>query len=114
MSIAVRERRTEIAVLKTLGFRSGQVMGLVVAESLLIAILGAALGIGGSQGLLWLFSHAPVIRNALAGFGLSALSLRPLVALLGLGVALFLGLLAGFVPAFGAYRAKITDMLRTA
>ena len=37
MSMAVRERRTEIAVLKTLGFRGGQVMGLVVAEALLMA-----------------------------------------------------------------------------
>ena len=36
MSMAVRERRKEIGVLKTLGFTSGQVMGLVVAESLLI------------------------------------------------------------------------------
>jgi putative ABC transport system permease protein len=114
MSIAVRERRTEIAVLKTLGFRSGQVMGLVVAESLLIGILGAALGIGGAQGLLWVLSHAPEVRSVLAGFGLSALRLQPLVALLGVAVALFLGFLAGFVPALGAYRAKITDMLRTA
>ena len=39
--------------------------------------------------------------------------LRPLVGLLGLCVALFLGFAAGFVPAWGAYRARITDMLRT-
>jgi putative ABC transport system permease protein len=113
MSIAVRERRTEIAVLKTLGFRSGQVMGLIVAESLLIAVFGAALGIGVSQGLLWMLSHAPAVKDLLAGFGLSALTLQPLVAALGVAVALFLGLLAGLVPAVGAYRAKITDMLRT-
>ena len=40
MSMAVRERRTEIAVLKTLGFSSGQVMGLVVAEAVLLGALG--------------------------------------------------------------------------
>jgi putative ABC transport system permease protein len=114
MSIAVRERRTEIAVLKTLGFRSAQVMGLVVAESLLIALLGAAVGIGGARGLMWVLSGVPAIKDTLAGFGLSGLGLQPLVALLGLGVALFLGLAAGLVPALGAYRAKITDMLRTA
>jgi len=50
MSIAVRERRTEIAVLKTLGFSSRQVMGLVVAESVLIGVMGGALGIGAAQG----------------------------------------------------------------
>jgi putative ABC transport system permease protein len=113
MSIAVRERRTEIAVLKTLGFRSAQVMGLVVAESLLIAVLGATVGIGGAQGLLWVLSQAPAVRDLLAGFGLSGLALKPIVAALGVAVALFLGLVAGFVPALGAYRAKITDMLRT-
>jgi putative ABC transport system permease protein len=113
MSIAVRERRTEIAVLKTLGFTSRQVMGLVVAESVLIGVLGGALGIGASQGLMWLLTHAPGIRDALAGIGLSELNLRPLVAGLGFANSVFLGLVAGLVPALSAYRARITDMLRT-
>jgi len=113
MSIAVRERRKEIGVLKTLGFTSRQVMGLIVAESILIAVLGGALGVAGSQGLMWLLTHAPGIKDALAGLGLSELNLRPLVALLGFGVALFLGFAAGFLPALNAYRARITDMLRT-
>jgi putative ABC transport system permease protein len=113
MSIAVRERRKEIGVLKTLGFTSSQVMGLVVAESVLIGVLGGALGIGGSQGLMWLLTHTPGVQDALAGIGLSELSLRPLVAAIGFGNAVFLGFAAGFVPALGAYRARITDMLRT-
>jgi putative ABC transport system permease protein len=113
MSIAVRERRKEIGVLKTLGFTSGQVMGLVVAESLLIAALGGGLGIAGSRGIMWAVTHTPGIKDALAGIGLSELTLRPLVAALGFAVAVFLGFAAGFVPALGAYRARITDMLRT-
>jgi len=113
MSIAVRERRTEIAVLKTLGFTSRQVMGLVVAESVLIGVMGGAIGIGGSQGLMWLVTHTPGIRDALVGIGLSELNLRPLVAGVGFANAVFLGFVAGFVPALGAYRARITDMLRT-
>ena len=113
MSIAVRERRKEIGVLKTLGFTSGQVMGLIVAESLLIGVLGGALGLAGSQGLMYMLTHAPGIKDALAGLGLSELTLRPLVAALGFGVAIFLGFAAGFLPALSAYRARITDMLRT-
>jgi putative ABC transport system permease protein len=114
MSMAVRERRTEIAVLKTLGFKSGQVMGLVVAEALLIGLLGGLIGVGGSEGILWTLTHAPGISGALAGIGLSDLNLRPVVAALGFANALFLAFLAGFVPALGAYKARITDMLRTA
>ena len=45
MSMAVRERRTEIAVLKTLGFSGGLVMALILAESLLLGVLGGALGL---------------------------------------------------------------------
>ncbi len=113
MSMAVRERRTEIAVLKTLGFRSGQVMGLVVAEALLIGILGGAIGVAGADAILWTLTHAPGIGAALAGIGLSELNLRPFVAALGFSIALLLAFLAGLVPALGAYRARITDMLRT-
>ena len=113
MSMAVRERRTEIAVLKTLGFSSGLVMVLVVAEALLLGVLGGALGIAASQLTMWTLTTAPGIKDVLAGIGLSGLSLRPLVAALGFGVALVLGFAAGFVPAWGAYRSKITDMLRT-
>jgi putative ABC transport system permease protein len=113
MSMAVRERRTEIAVLKTLGFSSGRVMGLIVAEAALLGALGGLLGVTGSRGIVWLLTHAPGIKDALGSLGLSELSLQPEVAALGLGVALLLGLAAGFVPAYNAYRSRITEMLRT-
>ena len=88
-------------------------MGLVVAESMLIGLLGGLVGGGASEGIMWVLTHAPGIQDALASLGLSELRLRPLVAALGLGNALFLGFAAGFVPAWNAYRARITDALRT-
>lgn len=113
MSMAVRERRTEIGVLKTLGFSSAHVMGFVVGEALLLGVLGGALGVFGSQGLLYGVSHSPGVSDILAGIGLSGLELKPDVAVLGFFVAVVLGLVAGLVPALSAYRAKITDILRT-
>ena len=113
MSMAVRARRTEIGVLKTLGFSSAHVMGFVVGEALLLGVLGGALGIFGSQGLLYFVSHAPGVADILAGIGLSGLELKPAVAVLGFFIAVTLGLFAGLVPALSAYRAKITDILRT-
>ena len=109
MSMAVRERRTEIAVLKTLGYRSAQVMGLILAEALLLGALSGALGLGGTQLILWTLNRVPGTTLA----GLSAVELRLPVALLGFGAALLLGLAAGFMPAWSAYRARITDTLRT-
>jgi putative ABC transport system permease protein len=113
MSMAVRERRTEIAVLKTLGFSSFQVMALIVAEAIALGALGGGLGIAASQGIMFMLTHAPGISDMLAGIGLSELHLRPAIGVLGFAVALVLGLAAGFVPALSAYRSRITDMLRT-
>jgi putative ABC transport system permease protein len=113
MSMAVRERRTEVAVLKTLGFPSGHVMGLIVVESVLLGVLGGAVGIGTSKALLWYLANAPGIKDMIAGIGLSGLTLQPLVAVYGFVVALFLGFAAGFFPSLRAYKLRITDTLRT-
>ncbi len=108
MSMAVRERRTEIAVLKTLGFASRQVMGLVVTEALLLGATGGVLGVGGALLAIFALNRAP--EQML--LGIAELELRPGVAFSGLSVALALGLAAGFLPAWGAYRARVTEMLR--
>jgi len=113
MSMAVRERRTEIGVLKTLGFSSAHVMGFVVGEALLLGVLGGAAGVFGSKALLYVVSNAPGLADVLAGIGLSGLDLKPAVAAMGFSAAVVLGLFAGLVPAISAYRAKITDILRT-
>jgi hypothetical protein len=62
---------------------------------------------------MWFLTSAPGVKDALAGFGLTSLSLNPRVAAMGFAVALVLGLAAGFMPALHAYRSRITDMLRT-
>ena len=62
---------------------------------------------------MYVLTHAPGIKDMLAGIGLSELHLKPVIAAMGFAVALGLGLAAGFVPAMNAYRSRITDMLRT-
>jgi putative ABC transport system permease protein len=109
MSMAVRERRREIAVLKTVGFGSGQVMGLIVTESLVLGLSGGLLGILGTHVALNAMNDTPG-QTLLA---ISHLELQTGVALTGLSVALGLGLAAGFFPAWGAYRARVTEMLRS-
>ena len=109
MSMAVRERRTEIAVLKTLGFQSRQVMAFVVAEGVLLGGLGGVFGLAGTAALLWGLNQAPGVMLP----GLAQVTLRTSVAGFAFGVALLLGFLAAFVPAWGAYRARVVEMLRT-
>jgi putative ABC transport system permease protein len=110
MSMAVRERRTEIAVLKTLGFPSALVLGLILGEALLIAAIGGGLGLLLSGGLIAVIPKIPMLGNFVAGF--RDFHLSPAVGSLGFAVSMVLGLFAGLVPATLAYKARITDMLR--
>jgi putative ABC transport system permease protein len=110
MSMAVRERRTEIAVLKTLGFTSRQVLGLILAEALAIGVLGGAIGLGLSVVIIRAMTKVPGVSGFINGF--PNFGLHWSVSSQGLAIALFLGLAAGLMPALSAYRARITEMLR--
>jgi putative ABC transport system permease protein len=110
MSIAVRERQQEIAVLKTLGFSSSLVMTLILGEALLIGVLGGAVGLLISAGALHILPQVPMLGNIVAQYPSFGLSGRTMT--FGVVIALLLGLFAGFFPAMTAYRARITETLR--
>jgi putative ABC transport system permease protein len=110
MSIAVRERQQEIGVLKTLGFSSGLVMALILIEALLLAVMGGAIGLVLASGAIRVLPSLPYVGDVVRQF--PGLGLSPKIVSYGLGVALLLGLMAGFVPALLAYRARITEVLR--
>src|SRR5271157_1436598 len=110
MSIAVRERQQEIGVLKTLGFPSGLVMALILVEALLLGLMGGALGLVFASGAIRILPSLPYVGDVVRQF--PGLGLSPKIVSYGLGVALLLGLMAGFIPALLAYRARITEVLR--
>lgn len=111
MSMAVRERRTEIAVLKTLGFPGRLVLLLIIAEAIVLGVLGGAIGIGLGMATIQGMMGAPFIGQLLAGF--PSLGLTPTIGLEAMAVAIAIGFLAGLAPALAAYRAGITETLRT-
>jgi putative ABC transport system permease protein len=100
MMQSVRERIPELAVLKTLGFSDGTVLGLVITESLLLCLTAAVIGLALSYAAL------PIIKHGLQGVELSPRALLP-----GLGVAVILALIVGFPPALRAMRLNIVDAL---
>jgi len=102
MAIAVRERTAELAVLKAIGYSDRFVLGLVLAESLVIAAIGGGLGLVAGQ---WIGSQD------LTG-GLILMYLPALALVAGVGVALVTGLLAGLLPAISAMRLSVVDALR--
>jgi putative ABC transport system permease protein len=104
MAQSVRERTSELAVLKTLGFSNGAVLTLVLAESLFIALLGGVLGLG----LAWIV----VQQGDPTGGMLPAFMLPTRDLVTGAWLMLTLGLLAGALPAAQAMQLRITDALR--
>ncbi len=111
MSMAVRQRRKEVAVLKTLGFGSGLVMALILGEALVLGLLGGGLGVALAQLTIRALPGLPVIGWAVQHY--PKLGLSPLVGGGGFLLALLLGVGAGLVPATIACRGKVTDLLRT-
>ncbi|MGD8439337.1 MAG: FtsX-like permease family protein [Holophagae bacterium] len=104
MSTAVRERIPEFGVLKTLGFGDGAVLALVLAESVVIALIGGGLGVGLAKLL--------TIGGDPTGGMLPVFYLGPESMVLGMALALVVGLLAGAIPALTAMRLRIVDALR--
>lgn len=101
---SVRERVPEIAILKTLGFTDGKALALVLAEALLLCLLGGALGLGLVS--LLVPGMAAAMEGFLPGLGVNA-------GTWGFGalIALALGVATGLLPALRARRLKIVDAL---
>ena len=105
MAISVRERTSELAVLKAIGVSDRSVLVLVLAESTAIAFFGGLLGLFLAWGAI------PVISGALTGL-LPPLLLSKTMLLLGLVFALFVGAASGLLPGLGAMRMRVVNALR--
>ncbi|WP_045767157.1 ABC transporter permease [Xanthomonas albilineans] len=104
MALAVRERTSELAVMKVIGFRDGALLGLVLAESVLQVVLGGVLGLGIAALI------GPILTTATGG----AITMPPVGLhswVLGLSLMLGIGLLVGLLPALRAGRLNIVDAL---
>ncbi|MGE0640824.1 MAG: ABC transporter permease [Thermoanaerobaculia bacterium] len=104
MAQSVRERTNELGVLKSVGFTDRAVLGLVLAESCLLAILGGGLG-------LLLGKLATGAGDPTGGF-LVAFYMPDRDLAIGIAFVLLLGFVAGTLPALAAMRLKIVDALR--
>jgi putative ABC transport system permease protein len=107
LSMSVRERTTEIAVLRAIGFRKPHVLFMVLAESLLIAAVGGLISTIGAKLFFDRFDVSPY----LAGF-VPLFYIPWPVAIWGMVGALAVGLVSGVVPAILAARVPVVDGLR--
>jgi len=109
MAMATRERTTEYAVMRAIGFQSRHIVGMVLGEGLLISLSGAALGVALAAPSLKFAGQ--VLEKKMGGF-LGDFALQPDVVMLAVAVALGLGMTAASLPARRAGKLKIVDALR--
>jgi len=104
MMQAVRERTSELAVLKTIGFSSRSVLLMVLAESVLLLVLGGVVGLALASVII------PVVSAGSGGM-LNLPSVGANSWLLGLVLMVLIGVLVGALPAWNAMRLNIVDAL---
>ncbi|MDF1545271.1 MAG: FtsX-like permease family protein [bacterium] len=105
MAMTARERISEYAVMKTLGFRPFHIVGQILGESLLLATIGGLLGLGLTMLL------TPIIALALGTF-FPIFKVAPVTLVLGFLAAILVGFFAALFPGIKAVRTSIVDGLR--
>ena len=103
MVMSVRERTSEMGVLKTLGFTDGAVFGMIVAEAAVITTGGGMAGALAAKLLLVRVPNVPIFNSLTITWATVGMAIL---------IALGLGVVSGFIPAWQASRLRIVDALR--
>jgi putative ABC transport system permease protein len=106
---AVRERRSDLALLRMLGAPPIKIAALLLVEALWLGLLAAVLGVMGGQALATLIGWMLQLDNSLLIGGL----VWPVELLLVPALALGVSLMAAILPAFGAYRVSVFELLQS-
>ena len=107
MAMSIRERTGEIAILKTLGFSPGQVLGVLIAESAFIAVLGGLLGSLASR-----YIFGAVDFNRWTTGLIQVFDVKWATVAASAGIALIVAFTSTLVPAWGASRLVIAEAIR--
>ena len=111
VSMSVRERVREVGILKTLGFSSSEVLGMILSESAFIGLVGGIVGCAIAVVLSLVIAQAAHHGSAYVQ-SLRSFSLTPLSAFLTIVAALAISAVSALVPAVSAARAPIVESLK--
>ncbi|MGC8830838.1 MAG: ABC transporter permease [Verrucomicrobiia bacterium] len=109
MSMAIRERLRELAVLKALGFRRRELFALILAESFGLSLLGAVLGVGGAWAV---FSHTEIMKYATHGIFIT-FEVTPRIVAQGCLVAVGLGIVSAITPSIAVAKMSVVDGIKS-
>ena len=108
MSMAIRERFRELAVLKAIGFKRHEIFGFILAESFGLAMLGALLGVGGAW---WIYSNVSIAKLTNGIF--ITFEVTPKIIGQASLIAALLGIVASIAPSIAVARMSVVNGLKT-
>lgn len=106
MLTSVMERTKEIGILRAIGWKRRRVVSMILGESCSLAVLASVIGIAMAKLLTWALSQAPAAR------GLLSPQIDGYVLIQGLVLAIVIGLLGAFLPAWRAAQLSPTEAFR--
>ncbi|MCI0745928.1 MAG: ABC transporter permease [Verrucomicrobia subdivision 3 bacterium] len=109
MSMAIRERFRELAVLKALGYRRRDLFAFILAESFGLAALGALIGVGGAWAL---YTFTPIMSAVTKGI-IIRFEVTPRIIGVAATVAAGLGIIASIAPSIAVARTSVVNGLKT-
>jgi putative ABC transport system permease protein len=106
MAMTIRERTSEVAVLKTLGFTRNGVLGLFVSEAVALSLVGGLIGIGMGWMVVFMATHSPQF------FSFFPMKVTPEIGLVAIATSGMVGFLSAAIPSYHAAQVNIVDGLR--
>ncbi|MGC3957553.1 MAG: ABC transporter permease [Verrucomicrobiota bacterium] len=108
MSMAIRERFRELAILKAIGYRRRELFAFILAESFGLAMAGALIGVGGAY-CLFTYGDVAKLTNGLFPY----FEVTPKIVGIGVSVAALLGIVASIMPSIAAAKMSVVEGLKT-
>ena len=108
MSMAIRERFRELAILKALGFRRRELFAFILAESFGLAAAGALIGVGGAY-VLFTYGDVGKMTNGI----FPSFEVTSRIVGVGALVAAVLGIVASIMPSIAVAKMSVTEGLKT-
>jgi putative ABC transport system permease protein len=108
MSMAIRERFRELAILKAIGYRRRELFAFILAESFGLAMAGALVGVGGAY-LLFTYGDVAKMTNGI----FVMLEVTPKIVGIGVMVAALLGIIASIMPSLAVAKMSVVEGLKS-
>jgi lipoprotein-releasing system permease protein len=111
--MTVNQKKKEIAILRSMGFDTSDVVSLFFLQGLILGIVGGLIGLLLGYGVCLYLQTVPFAGGPMGGAGFLQIAIKPAIYLQGMGLALFSSCIASILPARAAGRMTPIEIIRS-